>query len=271
MLRNVILGWFKSGTLRYNVSTNQGVIMPSMTGLRGQIAERLHGIQQCLPLISAPAFQPNYARDYVLIGVRMISGIALSLIPLVGLYYAYPATALFMANYGTLSRSIGFCSIVGGLVGSLEVVRADRAAVHAIGQGSLFNQYHGVMPAAQILIDGSPSMCRMFLQNVTGEDLVKEHNEAKSCFANVVAEATPARLRHILQSGKIDPNEISASQQATIWKSVKTVDALRLLCEYGFNINVQDRNGWTPLMVFVERSQKSFGKEDDLLLVVEAL
>ena len=108
--------------------------------------------------------------------------------------------------------------------------------------------------AREILRYGSLDMCRLLLQKVEGSDLLTPSPswDQKSFFMEALSQKHSAKLQLILQSGKIDPKTLSEPQQVKIWQEVGSADVIPLLCQYGFNINAQDDQGWTPLMHFVQ-------------------
>ena len=83
----------------------------------------------------------------------------------------------------------------------------------------------------------------------TGIDLFKTDENGESLFILAQEESQSHLLNYMFSSGKIIfKEEMSNEQQVNIWKQVQTPLAIRLLYERGFNINVQDGDGYTPLM-----------------------
>lgn len=77
-------------------------------------------------------------------------------------------------------------------------------------------------------------------------------------FQRAVEDENPAYLEYILRSSKAKSTDFDSKQQMHFWKNLGSVKAGYLLKSYGFDINIKDNEGYTPLLRIVENASGRF-------------
>jgi ankyrin repeat protein len=255
-----------------------------MSSLVQPLQSHLSNALHYFPLLSAPAILPDqYEINQPLILARTISTLALTTLAAAGIFWTCPPAALFALKYPLLSPIF----IHGGgtfLTIFLEMQRAqakaDQDAVKELmdisslsrqatdricSSHSAFQLYlnlggdldksnaHNQTLSRQIFSSWTSSKGSQKAQQMlidTGIDLFKPDKNGKSLFILAQEEGQSHLLNYMFSSGKIikDIKEMSDEQQVNIWKQVQTPLAIQLLYKQGFNIDVRDEEGYTPLM-----------------------
>lgn len=97
---------------------------------------------------------------------------------------------------------------------------------------------------------------KLFLQH--GADVIANDKYGHSYFKRAVEDENPDYLECILKSNKVSVAHFTFKQQIKFWISLGSIKAGNLLSYYGFNVNVRDRNGYTPLLKLVEEASRPF-------------
>lgn len=255
-----------------------------------QLPRQTPGPLHYLPIVSSPAIQSDqYVVDEMLIIARATSGAALSLLAMAGLYWVCPPFALFTAKHELIC--IGASLVLTYLPGIFEIWKASHAADELALQAyskaipplkatdrlassprafqKLLNSHpdlnkpdsEGYSLAERIVSGsiryssvgrGTAAVGRMLVN--TDIDFLARNPNAPSLFMLAVRNIDSTILREILKSGKVHGANISAQDQAEIWKYVNHPSTIELLCQYGFNINAQDGDGNSPLIRFAQRN-----------------
>jgi ankyrin repeat protein len=265
-----------------------------MAGL--SLIEKLEQKTYCplhyLPLITSPALNPKYQNfqvDKLLILARTISCVALSALTITGLYFIYPPAALLITKYE-------ITPIIGTLILTLalsihEVVRARGAA----DQLAVENYYTEPFPskeamthiyssprAFQLLLNKKEKLDKgdengerlstkifrhyfvsskvqdMFISN--GGDLFRVNANGTSLFMDLIGRPDTTLLDKVLKSERVEIQTSITSLKANsieVWKKVKHSNTIQLLCQHGFDINAQDDQGITPLMLWAKNGNKN--------------
>jgi hypothetical protein len=236
-----------------------------------------------LPLISSPAVSSDPQQSYVnktLIRCRVISGVALSSIALVGICWTCPAAALLATKHKT-ALLVGRLAIVVALR-CIEAKRANTQADHLAAHNFQAQQFPSKQAMNQLI--SSPNAFQKLIELTAGE--IKPHLQ-KNCRENqynlieqicyfgslevfkklVEKEGTDFlfktqadqnlfidllnnlcldKLDYLFKSKKL--KNIDELTQVIIWKSISTGKQFDLLSQYGFNLEAKDGEGKTPLM-----------------------
>jgi hypothetical protein len=86
-----------------------------------------------------------------------------------------------------------------------------------------------------------------------GADLKATNRHRVSAFKTIVEIEDPAHLEYVLKNKKVIPSDFTPDQQVTFWLNVRNSKAIHLLKYYGFNINIKDSKGYTPLLRVVQK------------------
>lgn len=76
-------------------------------------------------------------------------------------------------------------------------------------------------------------------------------------FEGVVSSRDPTYLEYLLKHGKIRVNDFTAKEQIDCWMNFGSIKAATLLVEHGFDVNVKDEQGYTPLLRLVQRASNT--------------
>jgi hypothetical protein len=72
-------------------------------------------------------------------------------------------------------------------------------------------------------------------------------NFNSSILNGAVRSTNPAYLEHLLKTKKVTPNDLTNDQQFKLWLIVGCAESASLLNQYGFDVNVINTLGYTPL------------------------
>lgn len=254
----------------------------------GQMQKGVTGISHYFPLGGSPALKADgYNPNVSLIVARTVSGVALSCIAMAGLFWAFPAAAIFAAKYEALS-------LLGTAIASTIIplfIEAKRAS-NAADQKAL-TEYRNPIPSAkavkyisrkaevfQQILKGKGNIYKMDEKGKTlvqrifefswgdrsqvrrllvdgNVDLLALDETGVSPFMHGLKAVDVEFLEHALKSKKVEPHKIDERAQAAIWKHVNSPKVVQLFCKYGFSINAKDEEGRTPLMHWVEKEGTS--------------
>jgi len=79
-----------------------------------------------------------------------------------------------------------------------------------------------------------------------------------SYFHSVVKDENPAYLEYVLKKGKAAPCDFDATEQIQFWQMLGSIRAGHLLIKHGFNVNIKDEDGYTPLLRVVQAASDVF-------------
>lgn len=81
-----------------------------------------------------------------------------------------------------------------------------------------------------------------------GIDLItKTDSKNKTIFRSIVERENPEYLRYVLSNNKVKPNDINTDEQVELWINIGSSKTGKILHQYEFNVNVRDKEGFTPL------------------------
>jgi len=77
-----------------------------------------------------------------------------------------------------------------------------------------------------------------------------------SYFQKAIENRNPAYLEYVLKKDKAAPLDFNATEQIQFWQNLGNIGAGHLLIKHGFNVNIKDEYGYTPLLRVVEAASK---------------
>lgn len=88
-------------------------------------------------------------------------------------------------------------------------------------------------------------------------DMKLRDGDGVSYFEIAIKSKNPQYLRCIFENNENNPTRIRPDhfikKQMKFWKIARTAEAIDLLHQFGFNVNMQDRDGCTPLLRLIRR------------------
>jgi|GEM_PF-1724031 len=91
-----------------------------------------------------------------------------------------------------------------------------------------------------------------------GADIKGVNKFGTSYFQKAVESRNPACLEYVLKQGKAAPSDFDATEQVQFWKNLGSIRAGHLLSEYGFDVNIKDKDEYTPLLRLVQAASKVY-------------
>ena len=86
-----------------------------------------------------------------------------------------------------------------------------------------------------------------------------------NCLDTIVASSSPEALKYVLENKKILPLDWTPQQQVDLWMQVPSAKVGLLLSKHGFDVNIRDDKGYTPLLRLVASTKKAEDKPVQLL------
>jgi hypothetical protein len=232
----------------------------------------IHGDQysswRWVPLLTPAVKQDSCNVDHDLLFSRIYT-IAIAIIGTAGILSAvFPAAIIAIPLFPILSMGIVF----------LDMWIAERAAnVKAVNEylkmsypskSATFRIQHN-FKAAQLLIDKMGDLNKIneeglrlleYAPDINVFELLTSHGaniktldkNGISYFERAVANENPAYLDSILRNSLVKPEDFNPTEQIKFWTNLGSVKAAYLLKQFGFNVNVRDNEGYTPLLRVVK-------------------
>ena len=237
-------------------------------------------LNDCLNLIpfTSPALKKNSCDvDYDLLGKRIaavaIVCIGIGVVPLLmpSLFSAIPLTGLLSL---IASPVVIICGVplldwhLSEIAANVKAVNQYLTQPHPSKSATSRIQYN--FSAAKLLVSKQGDLNKL---NTEGEHLLNYTPDPKifkllvrhganikavdqhgvSFLRRAAEETNAAYLRYLLKTHQITPQNLSANEQVDLWVNIGSGQAGHLLRQYGFNPNIRDDRGYTPLLTVVKR------------------
>jgi hypothetical protein len=80
------------------------------------------------------------------------------------------------------------------------------------------------------------------------------HLVPETCFRQVVSCEQPQFLEYLLLCGQIQVSDFDDEEQVQLWLHIGHARAAHLLVEHGFDINIRNNQGYTPLLELIKKA-----------------
>lgn len=102
-----------------------------------------------------------------------------------------------------------------------------------------------------------------------GADVKQKSNDvfSQTIFEEILDD--PERLNYILETKKVTKDDFSESEQANHF--INHPNAVRTLCQHGFNVNAKNEKGYTPLLTMVDWIAKNGLSNDSTLQIISLM
>jgi hypothetical protein len=109
------------------------------------------------------------------------------------------------------------------------------------------------------LLDDQPNLNIFKLLIDHGADVRMLSKDKMTYFEKAIKdkEIRPDYLKYVLETGKVTPEHFTPDQQVHFWTKVDRFEIGQLLIKYGFNVNVTDSTGDTPLLKLAKQGLNS--------------
>ena len=108
----------------------------------------------------------------------------------------------------------------------------------------------------QTLLDGTPNLDVFKLLINSGADVKILDNRRTSYFQKFVENKNPVYLEYILKNNLIKCDDFDSTKQVKLWTKLGSSKAGELLKKHGFDVNVRDNQGYTPLLRMAEEASR---------------
>lgn len=237
-----------------------------------------------IPLVSPALKKDSCKLDYDLLGKRIMAVFLVCIGLTIAVPFALPC--VFSASLTGLliwiTLPIVTICAVPLLDWHLSNVAADVKAVNEYltqpypSKSAAFHIQHH-FSAAQLLVNkqgnlnklttegehllgylADPKVFKLFIQQ--GANIRAADQYGVSVLQRAVAEKKAVYLKHLLKTQTITPQTLSPDEQVDLWTKIGSGEAAHLLRHYGFNPNIRDHRGYTPLLEVVKRPYSSLDR-----------